>query len=231
MSSASSPPSESSSLSRVALSAGAVAVAATALLFALSRRSAPKSTPRNATSSASASSAASSSATAARFTVFRGTVAHSLSLARPLQLLEGAALVVDSRSGTVAHLLPAGAALPNEVQADHRVVELGRRFLVPGFVDTHTHAPQVRRFAALDTVLRVGSGRLFGSGFAHYPLFEECSILNRHAIYKCFAAPTAERVCRHRAHSAARVAAQIHISDRGAFLRSGVCARRLHQVR
>lgn len=79
-----------------------------------------------------------------RCTVFRGTVAHSASF-RELRVLEGAYLGVDNASGRVAFLEQRREDVPSwvwEEEGAAGVVELGGRFIVPGFVDTHTHAPQ-----------------------------------------------------------------------------------------
>jgi guanine deaminase len=86
----------------------------------------------------------------ARFTIFVGCLAHSLSLQQPLQLLERAALVVDRQSGLIVRMVP--EVTDPQIQTlltefkSQGPVELRRlpqhQFLVPGFIDTHTHAPQ-----------------------------------------------------------------------------------------
>ncbi|GAA6048558.1 hypothetical protein JCM3770_006552 [Rhodotorula araucariae] len=93
--------------------------------------------------------------------VLRGTVLTSRQ-DRSLSILEDQLIVVDKR-GFIAHLAPAGdrdsvAVLglvdKGEVTRD-RVVELGRDgWLLPGFVDTHIHAPQyINAGMALDKPL------------------------------------------------------------------------------
>lgn len=86
--------------------------------------------------------------------VFHGTVIHSLALAE-LTVLENALLVVGP-DGVIQHLQPdvAASAVPDLVKAmdggesssssDAPTIRYLERtqFLIPGFVDTHNHAPQ-----------------------------------------------------------------------------------------
>ncbi|EGG18083.1 guanine deaminase [Cavenderia fasciculata] len=79
--------------------------------------------------------------------VFRGTLIHSLE-ASHVQILENS-LIGITESGTI------GFVKENVVDdskyeslktqlgfTDAQVVNLGRRFIIPGFIDTHAHAPQ-----------------------------------------------------------------------------------------
>lgn len=87
--------------------------------------------------------------------VFHGTVIHSLALDE-LTILENALLAVGS-DGIIRHLQPdvAASAVPDLVKAmdgggdssgnpDAPTIRYLQRtqFLIPGFVDTHNHAPQ-----------------------------------------------------------------------------------------
>lgn len=72
-------------------------------------------------------------------TAYRGVVVHSVSPTE-LQVLDGGAVVVDAE-GLVVEVLDAAAAA-QRAWGETTVVELGRKFLVPGLVDAHAHAPQ-----------------------------------------------------------------------------------------
>ncbi|KAG1138723.1 hypothetical protein G6F37_010267 [Rhizopus arrhizus] len=80
------------------------------------------------------------------YTIYYGTIVHSLSL-QELEVLLNTVLVVDNTTGLIAHVEKdvedlehylADAQWPNV-----KVHRLGpEQFLMPGFVDTHAHAPQ-----------------------------------------------------------------------------------------
>lgn len=79
-------------------------------------------------------------------TVFKGSIIHSLSLDN-LEVLPNALLGVDV-NGKIAFLEKTSddESLRN-LQAKYQftndnVVDLGKKILIPGFIDTHTHAPQ-----------------------------------------------------------------------------------------
>jgi guanine deaminase len=80
--------------------------------------------------------------------IYYGPVLHSLKFGEVTKV-EKALLGVDDQ-GKIAFFLDTDAAdvpfdlslVENEVQDDITVVSLGRRFLIPGFVDGHAHAPQ-----------------------------------------------------------------------------------------
>ncbi|CAO3685158.1 unnamed protein product [Rhizopus stolonifer] len=73
--------------------------------------------------------------TSSHYTIYYGTLVHSLSL-KDLEILLNAALVVDNKTDVDDYL----AQSP---WANAKVKTLGHeQFLMPGFVDTHAHAPQ-----------------------------------------------------------------------------------------
>lgn len=90
----------------------------------------------------------STAATAARGarTLFVGPVIHSLSLHK-MEILPRAALAVDNTTGRIAFfekdVHPTSPEMASLAAECERIVRLtGNQFLVPGLVDTHTHAPQ-----------------------------------------------------------------------------------------
>lgn len=110
------------------------------------------------------------------YSVFYGTLAHAVSQHQPLELLENAVLVVEHAGGTIVRVerdvaadkvdaiaaeLRRGRCAKDGCFAAHvRTVRLApRQMLVPGFVDTHTHAPQsafagMGRIPLLDWLLK-----------------------------------------------------------------------------
>jgi guanine deaminase len=91
-------------------------------------------------------------------TIFRGAFVHSLTLDE-LEVVEDGAIGVErhdnyddeelakqrASGGHIVFVSKDRQFIPAEdadLWAKARVVDLGERFLVPGFVDTHTHAPQ-----------------------------------------------------------------------------------------
>ncbi|GAM27708.1 hypothetical protein SAMD00019534_108840 [Acytostelium subglobosum LB1] len=79
--------------------------------------------------------------------VFRGTIIHSLEL-ETVQILHNAALGV-SHLGSIVFVRPDVDTDDkfNLIQQEYgfesnKVVNLGNKFLIPGFIDTHAHAPQ-----------------------------------------------------------------------------------------
>lgn len=84
------------------------------------------------------------------FTIFHGPVIHSLSPTE-LEILESALLAIDSNGCIVAfernvEVVPETLHIPSGLEIhlkDCTVQKLQRgSFLIPGFVDTHNHAPQ-----------------------------------------------------------------------------------------
>jgi len=78
--------------------------------------------------------------------VFKGTVVHSLSL-NQLEIIPSALIGVTTK-GVISflHKSSSQGAL-DELKQKHNfedscVVDLGNKLLMPGFIDTHTHAPQ-----------------------------------------------------------------------------------------
>ncbi|CAG8657024.1 2053_t:CDS:2, partial [Acaulospora morrowiae] len=79
--------------------------------------------------------------------VFHGTLIHSLSLTK-LEIILSALLGIDE-FGKIAFVEKnltdqnANSILNKWETAGAKIVRLSKRqFLIPGFVDTHTHAPQ-----------------------------------------------------------------------------------------
>ncbi|KAL1606682.1 hypothetical protein SLS60_004089 [Paraconiothyrium brasiliense] len=72
--------------------------------------------------------------------VFHGAVVHSISLGK-LEILENGTLVVDAAGVIVAFENSAKQELSIPQDAEVHHLEPGE-FLIPGFVDTHNHAPQ-----------------------------------------------------------------------------------------
>lgn len=76
---------------------------------------------------------------------YKANVVHSLALGR-LQVLSPGLVGVDEATGAIAFVRDLGR--PNEDEADavdvtyDRLVDLGDKLLLPGFVDGHAHAPQ-----------------------------------------------------------------------------------------
>lgn len=115
--------------------------------------------------------------------VFHGTVIHSLALAE-LTVLEHALLVVGP-DGVIQHLQPgvAASAVPDLVKAmgggdsgspEAPTIRYLQRtqFLIPGFVDTHNHAPQwaMRGLGQSMHILDVGIFPFRRQGTGHAPL-------------------------------------------------------------
>lgn len=71
-------------------------------------------------------------------TIYRASILHALG-PEAVEYLPAGELVVD-RAGKIAALRPLDAARPAR---DARIVELPGRLLIPGFVDTHVHIPQI----------------------------------------------------------------------------------------
>ena len=78
-----------------------------------------------------------------------GTVVHSTSLEN-LQVLPRAAIVVDE-NGIISAVHEDCSAV--EGAANTTIVDLGDRFIFPGLIDTHAHAPQYAQ-------LGLGTGEL-----------------------------------------------------------------------
>ncbi|OBZ89291.1 Guanine deaminase [Choanephora cucurbitarum] len=81
-----------------------------------------------------------------RYTAFYGTLVHSVSITQ-LDIISHGVLVVDNTSGLIAHVAQdvhdVKAFLTAHSFQDAEIQELGpEQFLIPGFVDTHAHAPQ-----------------------------------------------------------------------------------------
>ena len=74
--------------------------------------------------------------------VFRGTLAHSLSLGQ-LEIVEHATIGVNS-DGTILFVARTEAETTAQLAAHphHTIIDLGDKLLIPGFIDTHCHAPQ-----------------------------------------------------------------------------------------
>lgn len=74
-------------------------------------------------------------------TVFRGAVVHSLSLS-DLEVLEDATIIVTN--GRITSLHKSSSSVPQDsIPPNAKIHELPTGdFLIPGFIDTHNHAPQ-----------------------------------------------------------------------------------------
>ena len=87
-------------------------------------------------------------------TAHRGSIAHCLGdptdAADHFECFEDGLLLVDQ--GKVAALGPA-ADLLGSLGSDVEVVDHGRNLIVPGFIDTHVHYPQVDVIASYGTQL------------------------------------------------------------------------------
>jgi guanine deaminase len=70
---------------------------------------------------------------------YKGNIVHSVGL-DSLEILEGGVIVTDG-SGIIEDVLSADEAAKRDWSVI-RVVDLGRRFIAPGLIDTHAHAPQ-----------------------------------------------------------------------------------------
>ncbi|KAI9468876.1 MAG: guanine deaminase [Benjaminiella poitrasii] len=82
------------------------------------------------------------------YRIYYGTLVHSISLSE-LDIISQAVLVIDNMKGTIVHLERNVDNLDNFLashpnwQTNTEIHKLGsEQFLVPGFVDTHAHAPQ-----------------------------------------------------------------------------------------
>ncbi|KAI8364562.1 guanine deaminase [Blakeslea trispora] len=80
------------------------------------------------------------------YTAYYGTLVHSVSITQ-LDIISHGVLVVDNTSGVIAHVAQdvhdVKAYLIAHAFQDVKIQELGaEQFLMPGFVDTHAHAPQ-----------------------------------------------------------------------------------------
>lgn len=70
---------------------------------------------------------------------YKGSVVHNTSV-DVLEILEGGVVVVDG-NGIIEEVLSAEQAAQRDWSVI-RVIDLGRRFIAPGLIDTHAHAPQ-----------------------------------------------------------------------------------------
>jgi guanine deaminase len=70
---------------------------------------------------------------------YKGNIVHSISL-DVLEILEGGMVVVDS-NGIVEKVFSAEQAKGHD-WSKTRVIDFGHRFIAPGLIDTHAHAPQ-----------------------------------------------------------------------------------------
>lgn len=70
-------------------------------------------------------------------TVYIGRIVHSLSLSE-LEIIERGAIVVDE-NGIIVEFLK---SLNDRSFNDCVVVDVGNKFIVPGLIDCHAHAPQ-----------------------------------------------------------------------------------------
>lgn len=70
---------------------------------------------------------------------YKGNVVHSTAM-DTLEILEGGVVVVDG-NGIIENVFSAEQAAGRDWSAI-KVVDFGRRFIAPGLIDTHAHAPQ-----------------------------------------------------------------------------------------
>ncbi|KAG2236958.1 guanine deaminase [Thamnidium elegans] len=80
------------------------------------------------------------------YTVYYGTLVHSVSLTE-LEIIKNGVLVVDNEKGVIVHVEKEVSDLDSFLSTtsfqDAKIEKLGsEQFLVPGFIDTHAHAPQ-----------------------------------------------------------------------------------------
>ncbi len=70
---------------------------------------------------------------------YKGNIVHNTAL-DTLEILEGGVVVVDA-NGIIEKVFSAAESAQQD-WSSVRVVDLGRRFVAPGLIDTHAHAPQ-----------------------------------------------------------------------------------------
>eukprot|EP00026_Physarum_polycephalum_P007872 Phypoly_transcript_07942.p1 GENE.Phypoly_transcript_07942~~Phypoly_transcript_07942.p1 ORF type:complete len:486 (+),score=83.15 Phypoly_transcript_07942:96-1460(+) len=80
-------------------------------------------------------------------TVFSGRVIHSISLAHPIEVYENAFVGVSGEGKVLFLEKHENDATLKNLQtkynfSDAQLIHLGTKILIPGFIDTHTHAPQ-----------------------------------------------------------------------------------------
>ncbi|GAA5811507.1 hypothetical protein MFLAVUS_004944 [Mucor flavus] len=80
------------------------------------------------------------------YTVYYGTLVHSVSLTE-LEIIKNGVLVVENEKGVIVHVEKEVSDLDSFLATtsfqDAKIQKLGaEQFLVPGFIDTHAHAPQ-----------------------------------------------------------------------------------------
>ncbi len=73
-------------------------------------------------------------------TAYRSSILHFLSETQT-EYFDDGILVVDSENGTIQQVGPAETLLPQLAQVD--VIEYENKLIMPGFIDTHIHYPQV----------------------------------------------------------------------------------------
>ncbi|KAI8078965.1 guanine deaminase [Gilbertella persicaria] len=81
-----------------------------------------------------------------KYTAYYGTLVHAVSMSQ-LDIISRGVLVVDTTNGVIVNVAQdvqdVKAFLTAHSYQDTQIKELGpEQFLVPGFVDTHAHAPQ-----------------------------------------------------------------------------------------
>ena len=110
----------------------------------------------SASASVSAPAAAAAAAPVALSHLFRGTLIHAPEWGGGVQILEDHLLGVWAESGRIAIVEPYSAAALARIQACYTLPAGGletlppTQFLIPGFIDTHCHAPQFQ-FAGTGT--------------------------------------------------------------------------------
>ena len=119
---------------------------------ALSARPTVRACPLTAASAAAAAVPARPSLSS----YFRATLIHAPEWGAGVEILQDHLLGVDANSGRIAFVHPYSAGVEEQVAAEYALPTSGltilppTQFLIPGFIDTHCHAPQFQ-FAGTGT--------------------------------------------------------------------------------